>query len=60
MPKYIVRAKETVYYYKEVEAKSVAEVIRMLACHDIEFDLGDITDAEGFETLEIEEENENA
>jgi len=56
MPKFIVRAKETVYYFKEVEARSEAEVIRLIECHDIEFDTGDISDAEDFKMLEIEQE----
>jgi hypothetical protein len=60
MPKFIVRAKETVYYWKEVEARSESEVIRLLECHDIEFDTGDISDSEDFQTLDIEEEKRYA
>jgi hypothetical protein len=56
MPKFIVRAKETVYYWKEVEARSESEVIRLIECHDIEFDIGDISDTEDFKMLEIEQE----
>jgi hypothetical protein len=60
MPKFIVKAKETVFYWKEVEARSETEVRRLIECHDIEFEMNDISDDADFRILEIEKENANA
>ena len=55
MPKFIVYAKEVVYYMVDVEAKNKDEVKKFLYKNEIDFNPSDITDGGDFEVLEIEE-----
>ena len=55
MPKFMVYAKEVVYYMNSVEADNEDQVKEMLKDGDFVFDGSDITDGENFEILEIEE-----
>lgn len=60
MPKFIVKAKETVFYWKEIEARSETELRRLIECRDIDFETNDISDDADFKILEIEQEKANA
>ena len=60
MPKFVVRASETVYYWKEVEAESEEQVRDLIFSGDVDFDYGDITEGDYFEILDIEEEKRYA
>jgi hypothetical protein len=60
MPKYIVFAREMVYYMKEVEAESYEQVEQMVKSGDVYFEYGDITDGDNFQIDEIEEEKRYA
>jgi hypothetical protein len=60
MPKYIVFARETVYYMKEVEAESYEQAEQMVKSGDVYFEYGDITDGDNFQIDEIEEEKRYA
>ena len=60
MPKFIVTASETVYYWKEVEAESEEQIRKMIFNGEIDFEYGDITDGANFEIGDIEEEKQNA
>jgi len=55
MPKFIVYAKEVVYYMVDVEAENKDEVSNLLYENEIDFNPSDITDGGDFEVLEIEE-----
>jgi len=55
MPKFIVYAKEVVYYMVDVEAENKDEVSNLLYEGGIDFNPSNITDGGDFEVLEIEE-----
>ena len=44
--KYVIRASETVYYWKEIEAESESEIYEQLGSGDLFFTNDDITDAD--------------
>ena len=60
MPKFVITASETVYYWKEVEAESEEEIREMIFNGEIDFEYGDITDGGNFEIGDIEEEKRYA
>lgn len=60
MPKYVVLASETVYYWKEVEADSPEQVQKMIFDGEVDFDYGDIHDADNFSINHIDEEKKYA
>ena len=60
MPKYVIRASETVYYWKEVEADSEEQVRDLIFSGDVDFDYGDITDGDYFQIEDIAEEKRYA
>ena len=60
MPKFIVQARETVFYWKEVEAESEDQIKQMIFDGEIAFDYGDITDGCDFEVQSIDEEKRYA
>lgn len=60
MPKYIIQASETVYYWKEVEADSEEHAREMVFHGEVDFDYGDITDGDYFQIEDIAEEKRYA
>ena len=56
MPKFIVEASETVYYWKEVEADSAEQIKDMVFNGEISFEVSDITDGDYFELTNIQED----
>lgn len=54
MPKFRVRARETVYYMVEVEAESLDAVRDSITEGDIEFASEDIVDGDDFNLMSIE------
>ena len=60
MPKYVITASETVYYWKEVDAESYEQVEEMISKGEVEFEYGDITDEDHFQISSIDEEKRYA
>ena len=56
--KYVIRASETVYYWKEIEAESESEIYEQLSSGDLFFTNDDITDADYFDLYDITEVTE--
>ena len=56
--KYVIRASETVYYWKEIEAESESEIYEQLSSGDLFFTNDDITDADYFALYDITEVTE--
>ena len=56
--KYVIRASETVYYWKEIEAESESEIYEQLGSGDLFFTNDDITDADYFDLYDITEVTE--
>jgi hypothetical protein len=54
MPKFLVRAHETVYYMVEVEAESADAVRDSITLGDIEFSSVDIVDGDNFNLMSVE------
>ena len=54
MPKFRVRAQETVYYMVEVEAESADAVRDLITEGDIEFSSEDIVDGDDFNLMSVE------
>ena len=54
MPKYRIRAHETVYYMVEVEAESADEVRDLVTEGEIEFSSVDIVDGDNFNLMSVE------
>ena len=55
MKKFIIRASETVYYWKEVQANSEQELRDDISKGEILFDNDDIVEGDDFELIDIEE-----
>ena len=56
MAKYIVTAREVVYYLREVEAENEEQVQKMVFDGELDFDFGDVSDSFDFEIVNINEE----
>lgn len=56
MPKFIITASETIFYWKEVEADSEEQVRERIFDGEIDFDYGDVHDGDHFEVIDIIEE----
>jgi hypothetical protein len=54
MPKYRIRAHETVYYMVEVEAESADAVRDLVTEGEIEFSSVDIVDGDNFNLMSVE------
>ena len=54
MPKFRIRAQETVYYMVEVEAESADAVRDLITEGDIEFASEDIVDGDDFNLMSVE------
>jgi len=55
MKKFIIRASETVYYWKEVRANSEQELKDEISKGEILFNNDDIVEGDHFELIDIEE-----
>ena len=55
MKKFIIRASETVYYWKEIQANSKEELGDDISRGEILFDNDDIVEGDHFELIDIEE-----
>jgi hypothetical protein len=56
MKKFIIRASETVYYWKEVQANSEQELRNDISAGEVLFENDDIVEGDHFELLDITEE----
>lgn len=56
MPKFIITASETIFYWKEVEADSEEQVRERIFDGEIDFDYGDVHDGDHFEVIDIIED----
>ena len=56
MSKFIVTAREVVYYLREVEAENEEQVQQMVFDGELDFDFGDVSDSFDFEIVNINEE----
>jgi hypothetical protein len=54
MPKFLVRAQETVYYLIEVEAETEQDIRDDFTLGNLDFDNKDIVDGEDFNLLSVE------
>jgi len=55
MKKFIIRASETVYYWKEIQANSKEELGDDISRGEILFDNDDIVEGDDFELIDIQE-----
>jgi len=55
MKKFIIRASETVYYWKEVQANSEQELKDEISKGEILFNNNDIVEGDHFELIDIQE-----
>ena len=56
MPKFIITATETIFYWKEVEADSEEQVRDMVSSGEIDFAYTDVSDGDHFEICDIIED----